>query len=157
MTDAETAWNDRLENEAADRIYGPCPNWPDCGCEHCHEGHKAEGEFNDFCQDCGEQRGVKMMIAEKNDLMRKTFVRCRVVMTPGVANLSPEYQSKVIEAVQKFDEFNQDNDPHQEHDFGKVVVNGTDYFFKFDYYDDKYEFFKEDGNRVLTIMRADEY
>lgn len=94
-------------------------------------------------------------IARKNDLCRGTFMFCKVVMTEGVAH-SPNKED-VITAVREFNNFTPDNDPHGEHDFGQVEVNGTKYFFKFDYYDSNYEFFQEDGNRVLTIMRADEY
>lgn len=101
-------------------------------------------------------------IARKNDEYRRTFdprlvrvVLTRVVLTQGVAY--SQDQAEVIKAVQSFDKFNADNDPHGEHDFGAVVVHGIRYFFKFDYYDDDFQFFKEDGNRVLTIMRSDEY
>ena len=59
--------------------------------------------------------------------------------------------------VQGFNDFNENNDPWEEHDFGKVVIDDEEYFWKFDYYDNEYKYFKEDGNRVLTIMRADEY
>jgi len=96
-------------------------------------------------------------IARKNDLCRTTFLLCRVVMKEGVA-LSPD-REEVLSAVRSFSskQFTLGNDPHGEHDFGEVDVNGTRYFWKFDYYDDSYEYFQEDGNRVLTIMRADEY
>lgn len=95
-------------------------------------------------------------IAYKNDLCRTTFLFCKVVLTRGVAD-SPDRED-VITAVREFDEskFTPDNDPHGEHDFGAVEVNGTQYFWKFDYYDETYTVFKY-LNRVLTIMRADEY
>ena len=96
-------------------------------------------------------------IAEKNDLMRKTFMGCRVVMTQGVRVLDDTVQSEIVEMVQKFTNFNESNDPHQEHDFGSFDCHDIKFFWKFDYFDDKYEFFQEDGNRVLTIMKADEY
>lgn len=96
-------------------------------------------------------------IAAKNDLMRKIFMGCRVIITPGVGAMLPPLQSKLMEAVQNFSHFTEDNDPHGEHDFGHTFVEGEQYFWKFDYYDDLYLYFKKDGNRVLTIMRADEY
>ena len=94
-------------------------------------------------------------IAMKNDQIRKTFIGGKIILTLGVRESSDMKQ--VLRAVQEFDRFTPDNDPYEEHDFGKVVVAGEEYFFKFDYYDDNYEYFKEDGNRVLTIMRTDEY
>ncbi len=96
-------------------------------------------------------------IAKKNDLCRLTFDprMVRVVITRGVAHSKNQFE--IIKAVQSFDKFNEDNDPYGEHDCGSIVINGTTYFFKIDYYDDDYQYFRQDGNRVLTIMRADEY
>lgn len=103
------------------------------------------------------QKSAAAKIAQKNDTCRITFMFCRVVMTEGVAH-SPG-KEEVITAVRSFtpEMFTPDNDPYGEHDFGQVEVNGTKYFWKFDYYDSNYEYFQEDGHRVLTIMRADEY
>jgi hypothetical protein len=102
-------------------------------------------------------QSVQSEIARKNDECRRTLDPrlVRVVMTQGVAY--SQNQAEIIEAVQSFDKFNKDNDPYGEHDFGSVAFHGTTYFFKFDYYDDDYRCYKEDGNRILTIMRADEY
>ena len=91
----------------------------------------------------------------KNDTFRRTFLGGRVVLTPGVSEA--EDREKILTAVREFNSFNPDNDPHLEHDFCKVTVNDEDYLVKIDYYDDQYQYFKEDGNRVMTIMRADEY
>ena len=97
----------------------------------------------------------KETIAAKNDLCRRTLTGCRVMITAGVegdGNLD-----KVIQAVKSFDTFTEDNDPYGERDFGKVTIEGEDYFWKVDYFDKDYNFFQEDGYRVLTIMRSDEY
>ncbi|MGE4130136.1 MAG: DUF3768 domain-containing protein [Bdellovibrionales bacterium] len=94
-------------------------------------------------------------IAQKNDLLRKSFSGCRVMLTAGVAD--SEKQTQILDAVKSFHQFTEDNDPYGEHDFAFLEVNGEKFFFKFDYYDSNYEFFQEDGNRVLTIGRADEY
>lgn len=96
-------------------------------------------------------------IARKNDLCRTTFMFCKVLLTRSVAD-SPDRED-IITAVREFpeDQFTPNNDPYGEHDFGAFDVNGTKYFWKFDYYDSNYEGFQENGNRVLTIMRSDEY
>lgn len=96
-------------------------------------------------------------IAQKNDLLRTTFFPLlgRVIATRSVAE-SPD-REEILEAVRSFNDFTPYNDPHGEHDFGKVVVRGEPYFWKIDYYDADYRYFQEDGNRVLTIMRASEY
>ena len=95
------------------------------------------------------------LIAAKNDNYRQTFTNCKVVMAIGVAH-NP-HRDEILTAVRNFTSFTKANDPHGEHDFGSITVHGTSYFFKFDYYDENYQFFQEDGHRVLTIMRADEY
>jgi hypothetical protein len=102
-------------------------------------------------------------IRELNDLLRGTFTGGRVVMTAGVAALSEDKLTLVLERVRRFDEFSKDNDPYGEHDFGGVEIGGQTYFFKVDYYAPDMEGGSEDPadptktTRVLTIMRADEY
>ena len=90
--------------------------------------------------------------AERYDVLRTTFITGKVVMTTGVNALTDEERSEVVEAVQRFKDFNENNDPHKEHDFGKVTVKGVAYFWKID------DYRGHDGiNLVLTLMRADEY
>jgi len=97
----------------------------------------------------------KETIKRKNDRFRESFIGGMVVVTKAV-QCNKDFEA-VIRKVQGFDDFTYNNDPYGEHDFGKFDLNGTSYFWEIDYYDDNYEFFKEDGKRVLTIMRADEY
>ena len=62
-----------------------------------------------------------------------------------------------------FDDFNADNDPHGELDFGSFELEGEKVFWKIDYYDLAGEFGSEDPTdpkktlRVLTVMLAEEY
>ena len=97
----------------------------------------------------------KEAIARKNDEFRRTFSGGKVMLTAGVQN--DANLDRIIEAVKNFNDFNEDNDPYFEHDCASFDVGGEKFMFKIDYYDDNYEYFKEDGNRVLTIMCADEY
>jgi len=98
-----------------------------------------------------------------NDGFRKTFVGGAVVMTPGVSAMPSLDRAALLRAVRAFEAFNSDNDPHGEHDFGAIDMDGTRYFFKLDYYDLSMEAGSPDPadpavtRRVLTIMRADEY
>lgn len=98
-----------------------------------------------------------------NDNFRSSFVGGRVLTTTGVAELSVDTKARVLLAVQSFSNFTTDNDPHREHDFGEIEIEGERYFWKIDYYDLDLKFgseIPEDPNvttRVLTIMRADEY
>jgi major membrane immunogen (membrane-anchored lipoprotein) len=68
-----------------------------------------------------------------------------------------------MKKVRCFDDFNEDNDPYGEHDFGAVTVKDEKYFWKIDYYDKEADFHSSDASRedltrrVLTVTRADEY
>ena len=98
-----------------------------------------------------------------NDNFRSTYVGGRVVMTQGVNALPIDTKARVVLAVQAFDQFTEDNDPHREHDFGSFEIEGETYFFKIDYCALDMDGGSEDPadpektTRVLTIMRADEY
>jgi Protein of unknown function (DUF3768) len=102
-------------------------------------------------------------ICRLNDSLRSTFTGGKVVMTDGVAALAEADLAQLLSKVQLFDDFNGDNDPHSEHDFGSVELAGTTYFFKVDYYAPDMDGGSEDPadpaktTRVLTVMRADEY
>ena len=110
-------------------------------------------------------------IAKLNDLLRDTFLTGKVVMTIGVQALSDKHREELFTKVREFNDFLDDsdpeaehgNDPYGEHDFGAVTVDGTKYFWKIDYYNSDMTVGSEDPSdpkqtqRVLTIMRADEY
>jgi hypothetical protein len=98
-----------------------------------------------------------------NDNFRSTFVGGRVLTTASVAELPVVSKARLFLAVQSFSDFTKDNDPHGEHDFGSIELEGEKYFWKIDYYDEDCGFGSEDPadpsktTRVLTIMCADEY
>jgi Protein of unknown function (DUF3768) len=102
-------------------------------------------------------------ISELNDSLRRTFSGGKVVMTDGVAALPERELAQLLEKVRRFEQFTPDNDPHGEHDFGSIELEGVTYFFKHDYYALDMDGGSEDPadptktTRVLTIMRADEY
>ena len=58
-----------------------------------------------------------------------------MMFTRGVAALGPEVQRQIIEALRRYDEFDADNDPYGEHDFGMIELQGHELLFKIDYYD----------------------
>lgn len=102
-------------------------------------------------------------IAALNDQARQTSSGCRVLITQGIQALGPENVAQVLDAVRRFDKFNEDNDPYGEHDFGRIDLQGSVIFWKFDYYDPDLQMASLDPGdptittRVLTIMMADEY
>ena len=102
-------------------------------------------------------------IAELNDKFRKGLASGRVHMTGGLNAKGSEFVGKALVRVMAFDDFNADNDPHGEHDFGSFELEGEKLFWKIDYYDLAGEFGSEDPTdpkktlRVLTVMLAEEY
>ena len=70
-------------------------------------------------------------IADLNDKFRKNLVTGgRTYMTAGVNTKGPEFVSKALAKVIAFDDFNADNDPHREHDFGSFELTATSSFGK---------------------------
>ncbi len=98
-----------------------------------------------------------------NDELRTKLRGGAAVMTPGVAALGAEAVNRAIKAISVFDDFCEDNDPHQEHDFGAIDIEGRKVFFKIDYYSPDLQSGSEDPSdptvthRVMTVMLASEY
>ncbi len=102
-------------------------------------------------------------IAALNDAFRTTFNGGTLLMTSGIQALPEEVQVKILYKVRTFDDFTPDNDPHGEHDFGSLTIQGHRVFWKIDYYDLSMKYHSEDAadpsvtQRVLTVMLAGEY
>ena len=85
------------------------------------------------------------------------------MVTEGITSLPPDQTKAVLKSVQTFSDFNPDNDPYGEHDFGAFTVAKQKYFFKISYYDNSLEYGSPDPSdpavttRVLTLMFASEY
>jgi hypothetical protein len=85
------------------------------------------------------------------------------MMTSGVNALDDDTKAEALERLRTFQAFNEDNDPHHEHDFGAFEIAGDKFFFKIDYYAPDMEHGSEDPadpqktTRVLTLMKANEY
>ena len=102
-----------------------------------------------------------------NDNIRKNLclLNCNVrvdgvygqlVFTRNAIDILGENLAVLLVAIAKFDEFNEGNDPHGEHDFGKIELFGETWFWKFDYYDRKLQYFGHEVH-VLTVMNANDY
>jgi hypothetical protein len=102
-------------------------------------------------------------IARLNDELRRTHSTGRVMMTVGFDALPAGTWTKAIKAIQQFSNFTPDNDPHGEHDFGQLEVDGISLIWKIDYYDLSYRYLSPNAadpavtHRVLTMMLAEEY
>lgn len=104
-------------------------------------------------------------ITQLNDAFRRSGgLRGRWLITPMVADLSPEQHSELTMTIMRFEAFTPDNDPYGEHDFGAVELCGSDWFWKIDYYADSTCLFGSENPadpektfRVMTVMHASEY
>lgn len=103
-------------------------------------------------------------IAQLNDELRKTFMGGTVMVTSGVNALPDSEKTLILSLVKTFNQFNPDNDPYGERDFG-IINRGDqdDVFFKIDYYDKEMKYGSEDPSdpsktaRLMTIMLVKEY
>ena len=104
-------------------------------------------------------------IAQLNDAFRRGDPKIpgKFVMTVGIQSFPEEDIQAIIQKVQEFNTFNEDNDPYGEHDLGSFTFKGEKIFWKIDTYDPSLQFHSEDPLdlkktvRVLTVLKASEY
>lgn len=102
-------------------------------------------------------------IAALNDLARKTFQGCNVMLTQGIMAFSEEDQLELLQDIRAYNAFTPQTDPWGEHDFGSLEFRGRKIFWKFSYYDRASMYHTPDASdaerttRVLTVMLAEEY
>lgn len=111
-------------------------------------------------------------IAKLNDALRHSigspFVavnpKNQVITTQGIWDIyNNDEISSIFQDIKKFDNFNNENNPYGENDFGSLERKGRTIFWKIDYYDNNLEYHSPDNTdpektkRVLTVMLASEY
>jgi hypothetical protein len=102
-------------------------------------------------------------ICALNDQLRRFGRGGRVMMTSGIEMLGACLAARILAAVAGFDAFTADNDPYGEHDCATLDIDGLRVLFKIDYYDRDLTYHSPDPSdpsvtqRVMTVMRADEY
>ncbi len=112
------------------------------------------------------------IIAKQNDAFRTSITACpkspdippgKLVMTAGVAAQSDAFRAALIGALIAFDTFDADSDPYGLHEMGVLEIEGERVWFKFDSYDESYEYGSEAPTdpartrRVLTLLFPSEY
>jgi predicted RNA-binding Zn-ribbon protein involved in translation (DUF1610 family) len=103
-------------------------------------------------------------IVRLNDALRRGQDKHNtIVVTAGLQQFGEAYLARVCQAVAGFDQFCEANDPHREHDFGAITIDGTKLFWKIDYFNLEMNAHSLDKaneditHRVLTIMLSSEY
>jgi hypothetical protein len=100
-------------------------------------------------------------IRELNDAFRTTLKGGRVMLTRGIVGRAD--CNAIVEAVQRFDNFTDDNDPYGEHDFGAFEIGRDSIYWKIDYYNRDLSAGSEDPSdpdvttKLLTIMLAEDW
>ena len=111
----------------------------------------------------GNQNDTEKKIRDLNDTFRKTGIGGRIMLTIGIRELGEPAINDIITKIRNFDNFNKNNNPHGENDFGSIIHDGVKVLWKLDYYDRNLEYGSPDPSdasittRVMTIMCADEY
>ena len=111
---------------------------------------------------------LRTAIAETNDSFRRAAMKGikstdgKAVRTQGVAALGSLTNLFLQAQIAAFDAFTETNDPHGEHDFGSIQLDGCPkVFWKIDDYSDASMDSGADDKlnayRVRVIMLADEY
>ncbi len=172
------------EMDVADMI-GAYPTCQSCGSRNVLRDAWAEWNFASgewalgqtfdqcFCEACEQDTSLgweidkgyrTKRIRRLNDAMRRGEAQYGSVMiTQGVQGLGDEALPLITKRIEEFSAFSSDNDPHGEHDFGKIVHEGTEIFWKLDYFDRALKHHSPDAanpnvtHRVLTIMLTSEY
>lgn len=114
-----------------------------------------------------------VQIAALNDRFRQRLqipvfgddgLRGHHVMTRGFTNLPPMVQIEICALIRAQADFNIDNDPYGEHDFGAIRHKAALVFWKIEYYSDetcRYDTSTphdpEKCFRVMTVMLTDEW
>jgi hypothetical protein len=99
-------------------------------------------------------------IQRLNEQFRTTFRGGQILFTASVAALPDPDKATALQTVAEFKDFNEENDPHQERDYGSFNQSGREIWFKIDYYDLKLEGRSEDPadplktKRIMTVGLA---
>lgn len=151
LRDAWASWNPETGHWELDQVFD------DGYCRSC----EATTKFFDWRK---QAKNRTETIRNLNDAFRTgRSTDGVIVVTAGIQAKGSEFVSQLGRAVAAFDDFNADNDPHGEHDFGALELDGEKVFFKIDTYDLSMTMMSPDPadravtRRVMTIMLAREY
>ena len=89
-------------------------------------------------------QGTVAKIRDLNDAFRTSLQGGRVMRSSSIAGMPDIEQERIFEALKKFDDFNEGNDPNGEHDMALFDVAGSAYIAKIDYYDTDERFLSDD-------------
>lgn len=168
------------------QLVGAEPTCPLCGSTQIHRDAIATWSKADRCWElsntydhvtCGECEAEitpewiidepyrRSQIRTQNDKLRQgqPMGHASIVLTQGIMSFGRETIDEIKTKIASFVAFDEDNDPHHEHDFGAFSYEGHKIFFKIDPFDLRLKALSPDQadpkctHRVMTIMLAEEY
>lgn len=102
-------------------------------------------------------------IRRLNEQFRTTFHGGKILLTASVAALPDMAKASALEKVATFKAFNEENDPHQERDYGSFDHCDREFWFKIDYYNLTMDTASEDPadpektKRIMTVGLAQDW
>jgi hypothetical protein len=102
-------------------------------------------------------------IRRLNTEFRTTFRGGQILLSPGFASLCPKIKATALQRVADFKDFNEENDPHGERDYGSFDHFGFEVWWKIDYYAPDMEHASENPadpaktKRIMTVGLAQDW
>lgn len=102
-------------------------------------------------------------IQNLNDLLRIFHLNGEIVYSSGMSIFSNYDLCQIMRTISFYDDFNKDNNPYEEKDFGIINFKIYKIIWKIDYYDIEMKYHSpapydsSKTKRVMTVMLADEY
>jgi hypothetical protein len=102
-------------------------------------------------------------IRRLNDQFRTTFQGGQILLTQSFAELPDMVKASALEMVASFKDFNEENDPHEEHNYGSFDHCDHEVWWKIDCFDSKMEMASPDSadptktKRIMTIGLAQDW
>ncbi|QDK44630.1 hypothetical protein DOM22_05365 [Bdellovibrio sp. ZAP7] len=96
-------------------------------------------------------------VAKINDRLRKAMSLGQLTIELSEVVSSSPVRPEIIKAVREFKSFDSEIDLSGDHSLGVFLVADEPYVFRYTYGDDRYDYGKEIGKRVLSVFHLAEF
>lgn len=110
----------------------------------------------------GEMTCASKRLRHLNDLLRTTLKGGKFEMTAGVRELPGDLRAQALSVLRSYDNFNPENDPFNEHEFGSFDIADRRFCWRIEAFDKHLRYGSDDPTdpkkttRVLTLMLSSE-
>ena len=117
----------------------PATNTSIFRCGSCRDHYESKDAGPGLCPLCNpaeqaRDHMLRLLIAEQNDAFRQVLgfaalwrgqnLKGRTVATPGFLAIPERTQAALMNAVINYTDWTEDNDPYEDHSFGRVEADG---------------------------------